>query len=793
MDNINYKVLLQHCVNILDSHHYFTNKHLDVLINNNMNFYSEEELYEKYIANKRITDEVQKGFIKEVVLGCVRYHKVIQLMLKYLFDASNSNLKEEDYTIFVVLSYLFLFRIQELNYSKIKAFVDTQPTRKIYKLLEFIFSEKNLAPDGRLKMIWKDLLDENYIEKEILQPLRSVLHQNKKIMQYLEKKINLGMTVKRNTKVTKIKPFYLTKPKPRSFPEPKEIIYRKIKPTVLTDKVLNGSDDKKILEKKKEENRLKIMKRHEKEKENQFEIVKKSIVKPPVEEKDKSLPIPKFQSIKLPKFKPTNVKLNIATVLREEKLLQKQKMKKQSDLNNIEITLNSKNYEEMKKKMKEKEYEEMKLDELKKKFEIQLLHEDALDAVEDVVKEKQEIVQQVKEQSEENKKIINESKKEQEKINKEFIRQVHNIEIQANEAKKKISENKKKNASEIKDESKEIHLKIQKQQEEELQKKAELIKQIRLLEQYVMNYKPEIDLTETPNYGFLNEMSVVELKQRLILVKEAAKEEENRQREIILSRKKEKNIVMKKIRQNIENDRMIRTEQRIKNEKDKLERQKRLENLINEKKNVQTNVFSLKSKQSTPTQNLDNIQSLYYELQQRKEQRQKRKYHSKRNKEGFIYSKSLSPNSRSSNLNSKNMSISNNIMENNTINLTLKSDKFVVIPNSRSSVLPNVYQGIDESQFINIYNNDKNELHKNQENDSSCSDIISSTYLISPEKSNDRKDYYTKKQLKIAERNFEKKVNQMKYQENIYNEEILKKHNEKKNMNVNFQLNEIKS
>jgi len=31
----------------------------------------------------------------------------------------------------------------------------------------------------------------------------------------------------------------------------------------------------------------------------------------------------------------------------------------------------------------------MKLDELKKKFEIQLLHEDALDALEDVVKEKQ--------------------------------------------------------------------------------------------------------------------------------------------------------------------------------------------------------------------------------------------------------------------------------------------------------------------------------------------------------------------------------------------------------------------
>jgi len=54
MDNINYKELLQHCVNILDSHHYFTTKHYDVLINNNMNFYSEEELYEKYILNKKV-------------------------------------------------------------------------------------------------------------------------------------------------------------------------------------------------------------------------------------------------------------------------------------------------------------------------------------------------------------------------------------------------------------------------------------------------------------------------------------------------------------------------------------------------------------------------------------------------------------------------------------------------------------------------------------------------------------------------------------------------------------------
>jgi len=62
MENINYKALLQHCVNILGSHHYFTTINFEVLINNNMNFYSEEELYQKYVINKRITDENQKKF-----------------------------------------------------------------------------------------------------------------------------------------------------------------------------------------------------------------------------------------------------------------------------------------------------------------------------------------------------------------------------------------------------------------------------------------------------------------------------------------------------------------------------------------------------------------------------------------------------------------------------------------------------------------------------------------------------------------------------------------------------------
>jgi len=48
------------------------------------------------------------------------------------------------------------------------------------------------------------------------------------------------------------------------------------------------------------------------------------------------------------------VKLNVATVLREEKLLQKQKKEKELDLNNIEVILNKNDFEEWRNKLKEK-------------------------------------------------------------------------------------------------------------------------------------------------------------------------------------------------------------------------------------------------------------------------------------------------------------------------------------------------------------------------------------------------------------------------------------------------------
>ncbi|OUM67470.1 hypothetical protein PIROE2DRAFT_58769 [Piromyces sp. E2] len=158
-------------------------------------------------------------------------------------------------------------------------------------------------------------------------------------------------------------------------------------------------------------------------------------------------------------------------------------------------------------------------------------------------------------------------------------------------------------------------------------------------------------------------------------------------------------------------------------------------------------------------------------------------------------------------LSENNIESSTLINNNNTINLTLKSDKFVIISNNENdknpssmNLLPNVYQNSRNVSFNNIYpSRESIGSEKNRRPNINSTDlIINNTFVSSyPDKNNDISsigiDFYTKKQLKNAERNYEKKIHMLKNQEKLYKEEMFRKQLDKKNMNVNFQINEVKT
>lgn len=70
-----------------------------------------------------------------------------------------------------------------------------------------------------------------------------------------------------------------------------------------------------------------------------------------------------------------------------------------------------------------------------------------------------------------------------------------------------------------------------------MQERMLLIQQIRAMESTPVMRHKLVDLTETAGHGLLSEMSIVELKERIALLKIAEREEEEARRDGIISAK----------------------------------------------------------------------------------------------------------------------------------------------------------------------------------------------------------------------------------------------------------------
>lgn len=113
-------------------------------------------------------------------------------------------------------------------------------------------------------------------------------------------------------------------------------------------------------------------------------------------------------------------------------------------------------------------------------------------------------------------------------------------------------------------ESEAFKLQRLKEEEEELARKQDIIRQIKLLEQSAssMTAPKVVNLTETSQIGLLTEMSVIELQERLAILKVREAEEEAHRREKIYKQKQEKMEVINRKLEELEQRRMERRLQR---------------------------------------------------------------------------------------------------------------------------------------------------------------------------------------------------------------------------------------
>ncbi|KAJ3310173.1 hypothetical protein HDU76_003437 [Blyttiomyces sp. JEL0837] len=484
---------------------------------------------------------------------------------------------KSEYNMFAVLTYLCLYRLEELTFPEFRKFVRTCDPAKMSRLIGFLF-DSSLIVNGVLMQAWNKILDHEYVKLKIVTPLIQHSPDAKELLEELLERAEKGMVPKKSSrKPTEPDPFVLTIPNPRKVPEPPYAISTLTKARAVPKYLYTGTGEKEALEKARNENRQKQKEKYEKAEQTQFNIVKRI---PPEKKKkpdeqsgvtdlDESVSDVAIKARPVPASTHANVpiKLTMASILREDALVRKNKMEEEKSLKETEMILrDSSEFQNWREEVKAKEEEEKRLEAERRKLEVQLSHEETYIARQELVRERKGLVKEVKIEKEVLKTKSEATKKEIEELNRQKIDIVHEIQEGVQRAKVKVASEKLKKAVDVATENQMLKEKAAREADEERARKVELIQQIRLLERSIPSvgtYVKTVDLTETSKVGLLSEMSILELQERLVWIKVRHNEAEQDKRKEIIDHKR---LRLKQITEKLEEIDREREERKMRRE-----------------------------------------------------------------------------------------------------------------------------------------------------------------------------------------------------------------------------------
>ena len=112
-----------------------------------------------------------KVFIKQVFYGCVRYKKPLKVFLLNFYHDNAGTTLRSDYTMYMVLAYLAIFRLKELGFEHFRPFIMCQEPSKMHVFLSYLWDEKNIY--GPIRNEWLTLFDVDYIDNELMGVMES--------------------------------------------------------------------------------------------------------------------------------------------------------------------------------------------------------------------------------------------------------------------------------------------------------------------------------------------------------------------------------------------------------------------------------------------------------------------------------------------------------------------------------------------------------------------------------------------------------------------------------------------
>ncbi|KAG5192900.1 hypothetical protein JKP88DRAFT_156539 [Tribonema minus] len=174
-------------------------------------------------------------FLRQVLYGCVRCKEPLKIFLAHMFSDLAASIERADYTLYMVLGYLLLFRLDELGFDKFRAITHHEDPLKICALLQYVTDRKRMQ--GPITQDWLTVFDLKYINDVMLGALERssdaiaehcALLQVKTYGKQRRRSTSTDATAEALRSVparpaTIAQPFNLTRPNPRRVPEPMKI------------------------------------------------------------------------------------------------------------------------------------------------------------------------------------------------------------------------------------------------------------------------------------------------------------------------------------------------------------------------------------------------------------------------------------------------------------------------------------------------------------------------------------------------------------------------------------------
>jgi len=548
---------------------------------------------------------VEIKFVQQVLYGCMRYQKFLKVFVHSFLYKNPAVAPWSDQTVYLIMGYLLFFRLDELGIDEFRQFIfaglSTPPA--LNALLQFCFSENEINEWCRDE--WCKIYDVTFIEEDIIKKLLSFRLQMQSVLNEIEFAATgkLGETADSTAaeattkmlKTTSVRPFNLTRPKPRLIPEPTPI--ERVVEAKPIPKTIYATSLKEI-EKEKNQRREVLREKSRAAYTSQQEFRLLTAERPGAEDQIKERFKEEMDRARMEEctFAPklnqpydrrglaaTDVKMNTAAILREDKLLKKKQEKEYEVLLNYECDLkDASEFYRWQQEMREKDTMDEELRVAQRKVEMQMARTEAIEASATQVRRnlmfanagKEEIADALKKVHEHQDFVL------QEKQN--LVADVTKERSLARVAEQKVQNDRKQAAEDMRKEAKLDSERKAAEDAHEMERRKDLIRQIRAYERVpsVQKQGAVFDPCEPPRHGFMEEMSLTELRERLRLAREAAERAREVQHTDIQNKKESKKNdlekkyeTLKKVRKLAQTESEMRQEKR-RNKKEEEDRQK---------------------------------------------------------------------------------------------------------------------------------------------------------------------------------------------------------------------------